>query len=45
MRGAATRSPGARYKVANWPAYDKALEERGSLTVWVTPGALAAWQG
>jgi hypothetical protein len=35
--------PRARYKVANWPAYDRALQRRGSLTVWVTPEALAAW--
>jgi len=36
--------PRARYKVTNWPEYDRALQERGSLTVWVTPEALAAWQ-
>src|SRR4029453_6847848 len=36
--------PRARYKVRNWPAYDKALQQRGSLTVWVTPEALAAWR-
>ena len=36
--------PRARYKVANWPEYDRALQQRGSLTVWVTPEALAAWQ-
>ena len=35
--------PRARYKVANWPEYDRALQQRGSLTVWVTPEALAAW--
>ncbi len=37
------RIPRARYKVSNWPEYDGALQHRGSLTVWVTPGALAAW--
>jgi hypothetical protein len=37
------RIPRARYKVANWPEYDRALQQRGSLTVWVTPEALAAW--
>ena len=36
--------PWARYKVTNWPEYDRALQRRGSLTVWVTPEALAAWQ-
>jgi hypothetical protein len=36
--------PKARYKVSNWCEYDRALQERGSLTVWVTPEAIAAWQ-
>ncbi len=36
--------PRARYKVTNWPAYDRALQQRGGLTVWVTPEALVAWQ-
>ena len=36
--------PRARYQVTNWPAYDRALQQRGSLTVWVTPEALAAWR-
>src|ERR671917_474706 len=35
--------PRARYRVSNWPEYDRALQQRGSLTVWVTPEALAAW--
>src|ERR671912_319988 len=34
--------PRARYRVTNWPDYDRALQRRGSLTVWVTPEALAA---
>jgi hypothetical protein len=35
--------PRARYQVTNWPEYDRALQQRGSLAVWVTPEALAAW--
>src|ERR687895_872544 len=35
--------PRARYRVTNWPEYDGALQRRGSLTVWVTPEAPAAW--
>src|SRR3954468_12275222 len=35
--------PRARYKVRNWPEYDRALQQQGSLTLWVTPEALAAW--
>jgi DDE family transposase len=36
--------PKARYRVSNWREYDQALQERGSLTLWVTPEAIAAWQ-
>ena len=35
--------PKAKYKVENWREYNQALRQRGSLTVWVTPEALAAW--
>jgi hypothetical protein len=35
--------PKARYRVSNWREYDQALQERGSLTLWVTPAALEAW--
>jgi len=35
--------PRARYQVTNWLDYDRALQQRGSLTVWVTPEALTAW--
>jgi hypothetical protein len=30
--------------VTNWAAYDIALRQRGSLTVWFTEGAIAAWK-
>ena len=32
-----------RHKVTNWPAYDASLRQRGSLTVWFTDAAIAAW--
>jgi Transposase DDE domain len=35
--------PKARYQVSNWHEYDQALQERGSLTLWVTPEALGTW--
>ena len=35
--------PKARYRVTNWPDYEAALVRRGSLTVWFTEGAVAAW--
>jgi Transposase DDE domain len=33
----------ASYRVKNWREYDSALQKRGSLTVWFTPEAVAAW--
>ena len=36
--------PRARYKVRNWRSYDEALRNRGSLTIWFTPAALADWR-
>jgi hypothetical protein len=33
----------ARYKVTNWPEYNKALRRRGDITIWFTEAALAAW--
>src|SRR3954449_6992670 len=36
--------PKASYRAKNWREYDQAWQERGSLTVWVTPEAIAAWQ-
>ena len=35
--------PKARYRVTNWPEYDAALVQRGSITVWFTEEAVAAW--
>jgi len=35
--------PRQRHKVTNWPAYDASLRQRGSLTVWVSDEAIAAW--
>src|SRR3954447_18451799 len=35
--------PKARYRVSNGSEYDLALQKRGSLTVWFTPEAVAAW--
>ena len=33
----------AKYRVANWPAYNQALVRRGDVTFWLTPEAIAAW--
>lgn len=37
------RIPKRRHRVINWSEYDAALRQRGSLTVWFTEGAVAAW--
>ena len=35
--------PKQRHRVTNWAEYDAALRARGSLTVWFTAEAIAAW--
>src|SRR4051812_26802885 len=37
------RIPKQRHRVTNWAEYDAGLRARGSLTVWFTPEAVAAW--
>src|SRR3954465_15487928 len=36
--------PRQQRKVTNWPGYDASLRQRGSLTVWFTEEAIAAWE-
>ena len=36
--------PKQRRRVTNWAEYDAALRQRGSLTVWFTEEAVAAWE-
>ncbi len=36
--------PKQRYRVTNWAEYDAALRQRGSLTVWFSDEAIAAWR-
>jgi len=38
------RIPRQRHRVTNWAEYDAALRQRGSLTVWFTEAAIAAWR-
>jgi Transposase DDE domain len=38
------RIPKQRHRVTNWKEYDAALQQRGSLTVWFTDAAIAAWR-
>ncbi len=32
-----------QYRVRNWPKYTAGLEQRGSLTFWISPDVLANW--
>ena len=32
-----------QYRVANWPDYDRSLIQRGNLTLWLSPDAVARW--
>src|ERR1051325_4597216 len=38
------RIPKQQRRVMNWAEYDAALRQRGSLTVWFTAAAIAAWK-
>src|SRR5690349_18161623 len=38
------RIPRTRYRVTNWKAYEAGLRQRGSLTIWFTEEAIAAWR-
>jgi hypothetical protein len=38
------RIPKTRYKVTNWRDYEAGLRQRGSLTIWFTDEAIAAWR-
>ena len=33
-----------KYRVENWASYDRALVQRGNVTVWVSPEAIASWE-
>ncbi len=39
-----TSSSVFRYRIRNWPAYNRALVNRGRLTVWFDKHAIAAWR-
>lgn len=36
-------TPKEKYKLTNWPEYNKALIKRGSFTLWLDEGTLAQW--
>ncbi|SDE45098.1 hypothetical protein SAMN04487779_103814 [Belnapia rosea] len=38
------RIPKQRHRVTNWASYKAGLRARGSLTVWSTAEAIAAWR-
>ena len=33
-----------KFRVINWPEYDQALAQRGSITVWISPAAIKGWK-
>ncbi len=33
-----------KYRVGNWPDYDRALVQRGDVTLWLAPNAIAGWE-
>ncbi len=32
-----------RYSVGSWPDYDRSLAQRGNITLWLSPEAMASW--
>ncbi len=36
--------PKMRFKVTNWASYEAGLRRRGSLTLWLSDAAIAAWR-
>ncbi len=36
--------PKMKFQVTNWAAYEAGLRRRGSLTLWVSDAAIAAWR-
>ena len=39
-----THIPRQHHRVTNWGEYDASLRNRGSLTIWFTPEAIAGWK-
>ncbi len=33
-----------KYRVSNWPEYDRALVERGDITLWISEEAFSSWK-
>ncbi len=33
-----------KYRVINWSEYDRALIERGDVTLWISENAIASWK-
>ncbi len=33
-----------KYRVANWSEYERGLIQRGNVTIWLSPEAIAAWE-
>ncbi len=33
-----------KYRVSNWAEYDRALVQRGSITLWISEDAVASWK-
>lgn len=38
------RAPKPRYRVTNWPEYNRALVRRGSVTLWLSEGVARGWR-
>jgi hypothetical protein len=44
MKSRVHRRYKAKYRVKNWASYERAPVQRGDVTVWLSPEAIAAWK-
>ena len=38
-----TQQTTTKYRIRNWREYNKALVQRGSVTIWLSPEAVESW--
>ena len=44
MRSRAHPKYKTKYRVSNWAEYDRALVQRGDITLWISTDAMDAWK-
>ena len=42
-KGSIIETPKAKYKLSNWPSYNKSLVNRGNVTIWISDQVINSW--